>query len=277
MFEMQVANDTIEAPFFEGLDTENKLDENFVFKNLLKVKENDILIDSPFKQIGQRNKETIISFIKLLDILIDINDFSFEATLANDMIYSKVLTWGKDLAIILKIIFNYCKNRDLPSLLNVIDAVWANIKIDYKLIDTKYKNTNESNSGGLDKPVLSQNDESKYFNLQIVLLFWWSKLEKYFKENSDIPSMYQNKYLKKFISNLNKYLPKTQNISLDEIKLDKVVAELFCTDFFRFISKVLLYNMVPETRAISNPEAVIGVVIGLILDNNKIIRTNLAK
>ena len=162
-------------------------------------------------------------------------------------------------------------------MLNVIDAVWANIKIDYKLIDTNNKNTNELNFGGLDKPVLSQNDESKYFNLQIVLLFWWSKFEKYFQENSDIPSINQNKDLRKFISSLNKYLPKSQNISLDEIKLDKVVAELFCTDFFRIISKVLLYNIVPETTAISNPEAVIGIVVGLILENNKIIRTNLAK
>ena len=92
MLEMQVAKDIIEVPFFEGLDTENQFDETFNFENLLEVKENDILIDSPFKQIGSRSKETIFKFIKLLDILIDINDSSLDATLTNEMINRKFLS-----------------------------------------------------------------------------------------------------------------------------------------------------------------------------------------
>ena len=269
MLEMQISNDIQSAPFFGiGIENEDHKEESR-FKDLSDIRENNTLIDSPFKQKGLMDKQTVISFVKLLDCFIDINSFSLE-------IIQKVLTWSKDVAAILKVIFNYAKDRDLPSLLSIIDAVWTNIKIDYKLADKSYKTVEEWNSEVLDKPVLSQSDKIIYFNFQIVLLFWWSKLEILLKENSNTIDIYQNKDLKRFISSLNKWLPKSQKISLDEIKLDQIITELFCTDFFKDISKVLLYNVVPETSVISNPQTVIGVIVGLLLANKKIIRTNLS-
>ena len=56
-----------------------------------------------------------------------------------------------------------------------------------------------------------------------------------------------------------------------------MLPELFWTDFFRDVSKVLLYNVIPQTKVISNPESIIGLIVGLSIADKKMIRMNLGK
>ena len=170
ILEKQIEKDNQPAPFFGvGMDNEDLKNESR-FKDLSDIVENNTLTDSPFKQKGPMDKQTVINFVNILDCFIDINSFSLE-------IIQKVFTWSKDVAAILKVIFNYAKDRDLPSLLSIIDAVWTNINIDYKLADKSYQTVEEWNSEVLDKPVLSQSDKIKIFqysnSLVVLMIKTW--------------------------------------------------------------------------------------------------------
>ena len=149
-------------------------------------------------------------------------------------------------------------------------------KVEAQLIVKKNKEIITSTQR-YDKPNLSVEDKSKHLSLQFIFLFSWRKLVNYFEYYSRIPNIISNKDLSKFFANLNKYIPKSQKLNLSDIGLNNILCELFCTDFFRDVSKVLLYNAFPQTRVISNPESIIGIIVGLSLSNEKLVRFNLNK
>ena len=149
--------------------------------------------------------------------------------------------------------------------------------VNFNFIQNFKNNSEEWQAANKELLNLSSNERSKHFNLQLILLFWGFKLWKLFNKYSSNPTTIQNKDIRRFFAEINKFIPKSQNISIDEVKLNKMLPELFWTDFFRDVSKVLLYNVIPQTKVISNPESLIGLIVGLSIADKKMIRVNLSK
>lgn len=59
--------------------------------------------------------------------------------------------------------------------------------------------------------------------------------------------------------------------------VENLVYEIFWTNFFRDVSKTILYNAFPEISAIPNPETIIGVLVGLSILDRDLVRVNLLK
>ena len=99
----------------------------------------------------------------------------------------------------------------------------------------------------------------------------------YFEDNSNDPEILSNKTLNKFVSKLNKFIPNSKNLNLNEIGLKHLMSQLLWTNYFRGISQSVLYKIFPETKIIHNPETIIGVIVGLALLNKDLIRVNLSR
>ena len=266
-------------PFFEKLLSEAKeFRHNDTFADLFDIAEDSTLFDSPFKQISSRWKQDVSDFIDILTNLIEINN-------SNLNVINKTFKWSKIAAQILYEVFTYARDQNLPSLLTVIDVISSNIKIenviDLGIVKELFKETivnpEEWQAANIELLKLSHDEKSKHFSLQLILLFWGFKFWKLFNKNSNDPDIVHNKDIRRFFAEINKFIPKSQNISIDEVKLNKMLPELFWTDFFRDVSKVLLYNVIPQTKVISNPESIIGLIVGLSLGDKKMIRVNLSK
>ena len=121
----QVLNDIEMIPFFEKLLSEAKeFRHNDTFADLFDIAEDSTLFDSPFKQISSRWKQDVADFIDILTNLIEINN-------SNLNVINKTFKWSKVAAQILFEMFTYARDKNLPSLLTVIDVISSNVKIEY--------------------------------------------------------------------------------------------------------------------------------------------------
>ena len=127
LLKTQVLSDIEVIPFFEKLSSEAKeFRHNDTFAELFDIGEDNMLFDSPFKQMGSRWKQDVADFIDILTNLIEINN-------SNLNIINKTFKWSKSVAQILNEVFTYARDKNLPSLLTVIDVISSNVKIEYVL------------------------------------------------------------------------------------------------------------------------------------------------
>lgn len=80
-----------------------------------------------------------------------------------------------------------------------------------------------------------------------------------------------------FFFYVNKYVPDQQKLIPSQVGLGDVMMSLFESSFFSDIAKRIFYNAVPETQVISRPEAILGIIVGLSLNNTNLVRTSLLK
>lgn len=78
-----------------------------------------------------------------------------------------------------------------------------------------------------------------------------------------------------FESSINKFLPVEQKLMPSQIGMHEIIQSLFESAFFSDIAKQIFYQAVPQTQAISSPEAILGIIVGLSLMNSNLVRTNL--
>ena len=260
-------------PFFD-VRRKNLL-ENETFKPLLDVPDSSDLYDSPFVQTDTRSKQNIMDFLTILDIFIEIND-CIPQTL------QQILAWSESNSILLNKIFMYAKLKSLSSFLDMLETVSSKITFSSHLNlnalqhakNALYTSTQKY---FVDIAYMPADLKTKYMNLQILLLFWSSSFIDYFEFYSKNPDNLSNKKLTKFIDMLNDFVPKSKNLILKEIGLENVMYELFWTNFFRSLSKTLLYSVFPQISVIPNPESIIGIIAGFALLDRDLVRVNLGK
>ena len=276
---LEILNNDIEEdrkkinPFYSGKEEIKEYKIEKTLKEDSKSFNEEVLFDSPFKQTEKRSKADVIDYIKILETLININKLTPKTI-------KEMLKWSENNAKFLNKIFTWAKDKDLDSMLDMIDAISSKIVFpsQYQLNSSDIQKGNEeSYNSKIDKLNLSAEDKSKHMTLQFLLLFSAKMFIEYFESQSYDPEALSNKKLNKFISKLNKFLPKSKNLNLYEIGLKNLMNQLFWTNFFRGISQTILYTVFPELKIIHNPETIVGVIVGLALLNRDLVRVNLCK
>lgn len=74
---------------------------------------------------------------------------------------------------------------------------------------------------------------------------------------------------------INKYLPIEQKLMPSQIGAQEIIISMFESSFFTDIAKQIFYEAVPQSQAISSPETILGIIVGLSLLNSNLVRTSL--
>lgn len=268
-----VEND-VSAWYFDQLNTENLYEEhNKEIAKLQELKSTSELLDSPFAQINGRNSKDVVDFIVLLEKIIKILDGDVETL--------KELFGDGPGIIILSLVNKWIINQDLEVYLSLLEKIATSIEIETHDIikDSRYarsiedwesvKIENLSNS-------FTSEERSQWLISQIALLFWCKRFNNMLLQvpKKDIKRI--NRVLDDFFEScVNKFLPVEQKLMPSQIGMHDIIQSLFESSFFSDIAKQILYQAVPQTQAISSPETIFGVIIGLSLMNSNLIRTNL--
>ena len=124
---------------------------------------------------------------------------------------------------------------------------------------------------------LTNKDKSQWMIFQLTFLFWCNKLNEMLMKESLLNKKKMCKAIDDFFININKFIPEEQKLLPSQIGLNDVIISIFETSFFSDIAKRLFYQTIPETQAISWPEVILGMIVGLSLMNTNLVRTSFLK
>ena len=84
-----------------------------------------------------------------------------------------------------------------------------------------------------------------------------------------------NRTLDDFFVTINYFIPDEEAMIPSQIGLHDIILSMFESSFFNDIAKRIFYRNIPETQAISWPESILGMIVGLSLKNMNLVRTSL--
>ena len=84
-----------------------------------------------------------------------------------------------------------------------------------------------------------------------------------------------NRALDDFFVTVNRFIPDEEAMIPSQIGLHDIILSMFESSFFNDIAKRIFYRAIPETQAISWPESILGIIVGLSLMNMNLVRTSI--
>ena len=261
------------APYYESLTTEDPNNSrNKEILKLNKIDRTNELLDSPFSQNEKRTRRNVLDFITLLEALIKLKDGNKEAL--------KKIFGNVSGIKILRLIKKWIANDNLETYLSLLEVISKTvlIELDDVKINQEYAHKLEDWQDSKIKLLsnsLSSQEKSQWLILQLGFLFWWNRLNDMLLEESVVNSRRINRALDDFFIPINRFTPDEENLIPSQIGLKEVILSLFESSFFNDIAKRIFYQTIPETQAISIPESIIGIIVGLSLKNLNLVRTSL--
>ena len=128
----------------------------------------------------------------------------------------------------------------------------------------------------IDSKNLKEEDKSQWLMLQLIFLFWGWKIKEIIFSESKLNKKTLNRAMDDIFTKVNKFTPKEEAMIPSQVGLDEILIFMFESSF-NDVAKRIFYNTVPETRAIPRPEAILGVIAGISLENTNLVRTSLLK
>ena len=268
-----VEND-ISALYFDNLTTENLYEVyNKETSKLQQLSSQSELVDSPFAQINGRSSKDVVDFVVLLENIIKIIDGDVETL--------KEL-FGDGPGIFILSLVNKCIiNQDIEVYLTLLEKISTAIIIETNDVIKvpKYacpledwesiKVENLSNS-------LNSQEKSQWMIIQLAFLFCCKRFNNMLLQVPQKDVKRVNRALDDFFeSSINRFLPVEQKLMPSQIGMKEITQSLFESSFFSDIAKQIFYQIVPQTQAIWSPETILGVIVGLSLNNSNLVRTNL--
>ena len=262
----------IPEPYFENLTTENLQDQNNEFIDFNKENRTNVFLDSPFSQSNNRTMKNTLDFVSLLENIIQVKDWN-KKTLSR-------LFDNKKIIKILRLIKKWILNNDLETFLNLLEFISRAI-----IVDTNRINVNQNYVSQIEPwqntPIsvlsnkLTQEERSEWLIIQLAFLFWCNRINELLLLESKKNTKNINRVLDDFFIIVNKYTPDEENLIPSQIGLNEVILSLFDSSFFNDLAKRIFYQAIPKTQAISSPESIIGMIVGLTLKNLNLVRVNL--
>lgn len=262
--------------FFEDLKVEEEYDygdsDNPGIDNLPPDHE---LVDTPFSMVNGRCLEDVRDFIKILEFLIKIKE-------GETKIFEKIFNVDENVAKTFGAVFRSVSNKDLESHLTVLINLSRKIEIKLGITgsneapdDDLFEELQNQEAKEIEKS-LSKKELNQSFFLQFILLFTGTKLNTLLT-TSVVEKFKLQKKLNNLFYNINKFLPESQKLLVNDIDFDQVFPSLFESGFFKKISKYFFHKVKPATEPIKKPEAIFGIIVGLSLQSKNLIRNSLLK
>ena len=85
---------------------------------------------------------------------------------------------------------------------------------------------------------------------------------------------FQNK-VDSLIEIVNKYIDYDDQLLSSILTKDDIFSSIFESGFFKQLSQFIFHHTIPHTQSISNPEVILGIMVGLSLQNTNMIKSNL--
>jgi hypothetical protein len=217
------------------------------------------IFKSPFQvETECYQTDDLKNFIKILKYMIDIKCGTGDAI---STIASAKPVIGK----IVKSTYECLVNMDIVSFLKLGSNLGNFVKLSHDNIFA-FK--------GITKATLLKTKCNKYLFQQMMMLFSLNKFHGMWKE-ADLEEYNTQTLLAQLISDANLAL-KSMNfdITVDvpyDVKNSQVMQALFDTSYFKPLATFLLRD-VPIVKNIKNPNAVVGVMMGMALENKRMIR-----
>ena len=259
--------------YFESLTTENMdLDRNKQFLLLNDVDSTDKLFDSPFSQTNSRTKRNVLDFIILLECLINLKDGDKETL--------KKLFGDVSVIKMLMLIKKWIDYDNIEAFLNLLEVISEAIVIETENIEVNSKYINKYEDWQTFKieklsATLSESEKSQWIIIQLAFLFWCSRLNEMLIREAAWNLKSVNRALDDFFVTVNHFIPDEEVIIPSQIGLHNIIQSMFESSFFNDIAKRIFYRAIPETQAISWPESILGMIVGLALKNMNLVRTSL--
>jgi hypothetical protein len=262
--------------FFEDLKVEEEYDygdsENPGIDNLPPDHE---IVDTPFSMVNGRSLDDVRDFIKILEVVIKIKE-------GETKIFEKIFNVHENVAKTFSAVFRSVSNKDLESHLTVLINLSRKIEIKLGIIGTKdvtdkdlYEELQNQETKEIEKSLNKEELDQSFF-LQFILLFTGTKLNTLLT-TSVIEKYKMLKKLNNLFYNINKFLPESQKLLVNDIDFDQVFPSLFESGFFKKISKYFFHKVTPYIEPITKPEAIFGIIVGLSLQSKNLIRNSLIK
>ena len=263
-----IEND-VSASYFEELSTENFYeDRNKEISKLKDIESANELVDSPFAQINGRTSKDVVDFIVLLESMLKILDGDVETL--------KQLFGDGPGIIILSLVNKWIADENIELYLILLEKISTAIVIETSSVTkvSKYackledwqskKIENLSNS-------FSDQERSQWLILQLSFLFWWNRFNNMLLQVPSTDKKRINRALDDFFEAcINKFLPVEQKLMPSQIGMKEIIISMFESSFFTDIAKQIFYEAVPQTQAISSPETILGIIVGLSLVNSNL-------
>lgn len=192
----------------------------------------------------------------------------------------KLLNLDLSLAKTINAVYKAVAHKDLETYISVLLNLSKRIKVRLGVMhdkDSPDDDLTEKNQNQELKDVensLSQAEKDQAIFLQFTLLFTSTKLN-YLLTQTKVEKYKMQKKLNNLFNTINTFLPESQKLVMSAIQFDEVFPSLFQSGFFKKIAKYFFHKVKPFTKAIAKPEAILGVIVGLSLQNKNLIRTSL--
>ena len=262
--------------FFEDLRTEEEEDHGTDDEpGLDDLPPDHEIFDNPLAAVNGRSIEDVLSFIKILEVIVKIKE-------GEASIFEKLFKIDKPLAKTISVIYKSISDKDLESYISVLLNLSRSVEVRLGVVNDKDQPDDDLFDELLNiefkdlEKSFTKNQTNQSIFLQFILLFTCNKLN-YLLNTTSFERYRIEKKLNTLFFTLNTFLPESQKLMTSALTYEEIFPSLFESGFFKKISKYFFHKVKPVTKAIMKPESIFGVIVGLSLQNKNLIRNSLIK